>query len=268
MLILPGDTWVGTLSGGCVEEEVALRALPVMENGMPVLFSLDTQRRFGCPGLLEIFIERIEPQNGFLTSLAASIADRRPAEVVVISDSSFHSRGSYTRETAPPFADAFRQTILPPIRLVAVGKGADTDALAGFGNLLGWDVIVLEQVEAIDFYADARTALVVKNHHFGRDVASLARGLSNPFGYVGLLSSRKRKRQLMNVLEEECMGFENGMDDRFYAPSGLDMGADSPEEVALSIIAEIQTVLAGHDAGFLRNRSTAIHELPCKVAAL
>ena len=266
MLALPDGRWIGALSGGCIEEEVALRAVPVMETGQASLFSIDTQRRFGCPGLLEIFIERIEPGNAFLNYLAKCISDRRAAEIVVIYEKSFRAPGSYAEETAPSHADAFRQTLQPPIRLVAVGRGAGTDALAEFGNLLGWETIVLDRVEAIDLYADARTALVVKNHHFGRDAASLTRGLSNPFGYVGLIGSRKRKQRLLNMLDEECLQLENDMGGLIYGPAGLDIGADSPEEIALSIVSEIHAVMAGHEAGFLRDRSMPVHSIPCKIA--
>lgn len=264
MLVLPGGTWTGTLSGGCVEEDTAARAMNLIAGGGSELFTIDTQLRFGCPGLLTIFIERIEPRNPFLAYLSQCISRRCAAEIVVHYENSPSPSGSYACRDAPCLEGGFRQTIPPPIRLVIAGGGADTDALKNFADALGWDVVVLEGAELIGDYADARTALVVKNHNFGRDVASLARGVANTFGYVGLVSSRKRRRRIIRVLDEEYM--QAGVHPQLYGPAGLDIGADSPEEVALSIVAEIQAVMAGHEGGFLRGRANPIHDSICKTA--
>lgn len=265
LLALPSGGWIGTLSGGCIEEEISLRAAEVMRGGAPVTIQVDTLLRYGCPGLLEIFIERIEPRNRFLTALQTCIASRRTADVVVLHEESRPARGSHMADDAPE-TGGLRQRIQPAIRVVITGGGTDTDTLAGFCGILGWEVAVIETAEEIDAYADMRTALVVKNHHFGRDVAALARGFSSPFGYIGLLSSRKRKRKILEVLDEEYLQGDIASRENFHGPAGLDIGGESPEEVALSIVSEIQAVMTGHDAGFLSDRSTPIHRHSCEIA--
>jgi len=266
MLALQDKSWIGTLSGGCVEEEVAARAQSVIRTGDPELLTIDTLRRFGCPGLLTVFIERIEPQNKFMAYLARCISQRTTAGIIVIYENSIHPRGSFARESVSPFAHGLEQKIAPPVRVVIVGAGADTDAMVALCRILGWDVVILEQNALIPGYAEPRTALVIKNHNLGRDAAALASGLSAPFGYVGLLSSRKRRSRILNLLDEEYFPIENADSQHFYGPSGLDIGADSPEEVALSIIAEIQAVMTSHQGGFLRDRNAPIHEDSCTLA--
>ncbi len=266
MLVLADGTWTGTLSGGCVEEETAARAMPVIIGGKPELFTIDTQRRFGCPGSLAIFIERVEPRNAFLAYLAHAISRRQTAETVVIYDPAQDGAGSYAKKNAPSFAKALEEKIAPPVRMAIAGTGADTDALAAIGHVLGWDVAVLEQPELIEDFADERTALVIKNHHFGRDTATLARGFSARFGYVGLVSSRRRKEQVLKLLGEEYFLEEAGSRENFHGPSGLDIGAESPEEVALSIVSEIQAVMARRAGGFLRDRHAPIHDKSCTAA--
>lgn len=255
LLILPDGRTIGTLSGGCLEEEVAQRAQSTVDTGVPQLFSLETRQRFGCHGTLDIFVERIEPENAFFSYVAQCLTARQDARVRVIFENA-PQLGSFVQ--AGGDARGFTQIIAPPIRLIMIGDGPETEALLGFGEILGWEMLLREHPD-LTVTPDARTALLVKNHHFGRDYAALQSVLAQPFGYLGLLGSRKRKQQLLQALtsEDERLA-ENGLP-HFYAPAGLDLGAETPEEIALSIVAEIQTVMAGHSAGFLRERRTPIH---------
>ena len=267
MLLLPDGRQVGKLSGGCIEDEVAARAVPVFKSGNPDLFSVDTLLRFGCPGSLEIFVERIEPENEFLTYLHGCFTHRLPAEVVVLYHATHSQRASFPREKSPLLSEGFEQSIDVPIRVAIAGGGSDGDALLHFSRILGWDACLLEQNAALEPYADARTALIVKNHHFGRDAATLEAALRLPFGYVGLLGSRKRRNRIVDTLAGEYFLGEAGRLDHFHGPAGLDLGAESPEEIALSIIAEIQAVMNSRDGGFLSDRKGSIHERPtCPVA--
>jgi xanthine dehydrogenase accessory factor len=266
MLILPEGRTVGTLSGGCIEEEVALRALPVIATGSPALFVIDTLKRFGCHGTIEIFVERIELGNPFLNYLLRCFAMRVTARVRVVFEAS-HQLGSMPKATACPGSSGFEESIAPPVRLIILGESPGTESLKGFAHLLGWDCLQPDASARALIQADARTAVVIKQHHFGKDCTALQWALSQRFGYVGLLGSGKRKRQLMNTLLSEN-GIATDVElEHFHGPAGLDLGADSPDEVALAIIAEIQAVLAHHAAGFLRDRPGPIHAPLCPVMA-
>src|SRR5207249_7704618 len=87
---------------------------------------------------------------------------------------------------------------------------------------------------------DDRTAVIVKSHNYGRDFAALQKLLPLNLRYLGLIGPRKRRDQLLNDLLEVGIAINAG----FFAPAGLDLGAETPEEIALEIISEIQSVFA------------------------
>jgi xanthine/CO dehydrogenase XdhC/CoxF family maturation factor len=97
------------------------------------------------------------------------------------------------------------------------------------------------------------TAAVVMAHNFERDIAVLAELLKNPPAYVGVLGPRKRTARLLAAVGA------GGDEHRLFFPVGLDIGAETPEEIALSILAEIRAVAAGRSGGSLRDRPGPIH---------
>ncbi|MNL60006.1 putative xanthine dehydrogenase subunit A [compost metagenome] len=102
---------------------------------------------------------------------------------------------------------------------------------------------------------DARTAAVVMSHSLSADRAWLDALLATPIAYLGVMGPRARTARLLNDLPS-VIPPSNAL----HAPVGLDLGAETPEEVALAICAEIRAVLAGRRGGFLRERSGPIHD--------
>ncbi|MNX76415.1 putative xanthine dehydrogenase subunit A [compost metagenome] len=167
--------------------------------------------------------------------------------------------------------------LVPPVSLVICGVGADALALAEQARLLGWHVTALDHRQARltpermpsadrvlslapqDLAArvalDERTAVVVMSHSMTADCAWLEALLAAPIAYLGVMGPRKRTARLLDGLPAASLPL-----DTLYAPVGLDLGAESPEEVALAICAEIRAVLAGRPGGFLRERSGSIHD--------
>jgi xanthine/CO dehydrogenase XdhC/CoxF family maturation factor len=97
-------------------------------------------------------------------------------------------------------------------------------------------------------------------HNFGRDLLALDRLLPLQLRYVGLLGPRKRHAELLARLSEyRPLDFETGIRN-LYAPAGLDVGSEAPEEIALSIVSEVAAVLSGRCGGFLRERSSDTHK--------
>jgi xanthine dehydrogenase accessory factor len=253
MLICADGATAGSLSGGCLEEEVARRAAEVMRGGTPALMSFDTRLRFGCNGSIEVFVERM--QENFLAELAKNFAERRSSRVVtVFADSSELGTRLARRDTQIP-EGAFVQEIEPAIRLLIFGEGPDSISLRAFAEVLGWEVIEVDQPAELSNHADARTAAIVKSHNYGRDFAALCRLLKLDLPYVGLLGPRKRRDQLLNAVLDEGIA----IDAEVFAPAGLDLGAETPEELALALVSEIQAVFAGASAESLRGRKAPIH---------
>jgi xanthine/CO dehydrogenase XdhC/CoxF family maturation factor len=94
-------------------------------------------------------------------------------------------------------------------------------------------------------------------HNYDRDRNILRRLLRSKCLYVGALGPKKRTE---NLLEEIGETFTNEQLGRLYAPVGLDIGADTPEEIALAVVAEIRAVLSHRNGGFLRERKGSIYK--------
>lgn len=254
MLVCPDGVTVGSLSGGCLEEEVARRAFEVMRTGTPSLMSFDTRLRFGCNGSIEVFVEVV--REGFLAQLAANFKERCSCRAVTLfegDDQKLGTRLLALDEQLP--GGAFLQEIEPPIQLVIFGDGPDSIPLRAFAEVLGWNVIEIDQAADLPSRLDERSAAIVKSHNYGRDFAALRHLLQLDLPYVGLLGPRKRRDQLLNAVLDSGIS----IDAEVFAPAGLDLGAETPEEIALALISEIQAVFAGASAESLRDRKAPIH---------
>jgi xanthine dehydrogenase accessory factor len=236
MLICGDGTTVGSLSAGCLESEVAECAREVLRTGQSVVVSFDTRRRFGCAGKIDIFIERIG--DDFFADLAENLQARR----VHVAITRFEG-------------EEFVQKISPPLRLLIFGDGPDNAPFRSLGHFLGWDIIEIIDANLFSIAPDAWTAAIVKSHNYGRDFVTLQKLLPLELRYVGLIGPRKRRDQIMSELLEVGITVNAG----FFGPAGLDLGAETPEEIAFEIVAEIQRVFA-HGSGLsLREKKIPIH---------
>ena len=102
-------------------------------------------------------------------------------------------------------------------------------------------------------------------HNFGRDIAALDRLLPLGLPYLGLLGPKRRHAELVARLQE-IRSLEPAWLEGLFAPAGLDIGSEAPEEIALSIVSEAAAVLADRRGGFLRNRAAAIHTVSAREA--
>jgi xanthine/CO dehydrogenase XdhC/CoxF family maturation factor len=307
MLITTGGEMIGAVSGGCLEEQVAHVAQEVLATGEAVLLRFDTTLLFGCHGLVEILVERLDRAGvDILGAVARRWTARQPCVIAVVfaaSDNVGPHLGSYfvSKETASslpweaqrdalavleggrsaqhayPWGECFFEIVQPAIRLVIVGGGYDVLPLARLGRSLGWDVqMVVHPAEAVPAAEDRRlvaspadlaarlrpdplTAVVLMEHHFGRDLAYLDALVSLPLPYLGLLGPRRRREQLLAALFESGHAPDAGALTKLRSPVGLDLGAETPEEIALSIAAEIRAALAQRSARPLRECRGPIH---------
>ncbi len=248
MLIATDGSYLGALSGGCLEEEVAARAPEVIASGTPARMHFDTRLRYGCNGAIDILVERL-PEN-FLGGIAEAFRARRVCLAVT---DSLGSRLIGSIVEAP--AEAFVQEIAPPLQLLLIGNGPDSPALRAFAQTLGWKVVETEEAAALPNAFDDWTAAIVKTHNYGRDFAALQKLLPLGLRYVALLGPRRRRDQLLHALADAAVESRSEL----FAPAGLDIGAESPEQIALAMVAEIQSFFANADAESLRERKAPIH---------
>lgn len=255
MLIATDRGTVGTLSGGCLEEELAARAQEVITSNVPILLHFDTRLRYGCHGAIDVFIEPLQP--ALLEAVAVAQRARVNCVVATVFENQ-HSLGSEIvrapEEAAP---GAFVQTIHPPVQLLLIGTGPDGPAFLALAFTLGWQIVEIDDAVTLPNEFDDWTAAIVKSHNYGRDFSALQALLPLGLRYVGLMGPRKRRDQLLADLFDRagCINAE------FFAPAGLDLGAETPEEIALAIVAEIQSVFAAASRGSLRDRKAPIHAI-------
>ena len=179
-------------------------------------------------------------------------------------------------------AEVFIEVIQPPVPLVIFGAGHDAVPLVRFAKELGWHVTVVDprpgyatrqRFPLADILVVCRpgevhehieihrgTVAVVMTHHYLHDADLLRTLLPLPLRYLGLLGSKRRTQRLLHEARTEGVLLSESNLDLVYGPIGLDIGADTPEEIALAIAAEIQAVLAGRSGGMLRIREGPLHE--------
>lgn len=258
MLISVDGNTAGSLSAGCIEEEVTRRALEVLETGESTIMSFDTRKRFGCAGTIEIFIERVS--NNLLVELARNLDARRSCCAITRFNGNEVgtriSRSDCKQDYEDEHERRLLQEIHPPMRLFVFGGGSDSAPLHLFANSLGWQTFEMADANALPIEPDEWTAAIVKSHNYGRDFAALQKLLPLDLRYVGLIGPRKRRNQLLGDLLDLGVTINAG----FFAPAGLSIGAETSEEIALAIISEIQRVFAGCSGESLRERKSSIHK--------
>jgi xanthine dehydrogenase accessory factor len=274
MLIAPDKHFVGHLSAGCLEDEIAELAQEVISTGKRACMQFDLRARFACDGSIEVFIERLSRPSAFIDGLARAVNERVSILVATNYDVVNGMTGTRVLEKASPSnvksavaePKEFLQLIEPPVRLLLFGEHFDVHPIQELASFLGWQTEIWRDLHGIP-KGDLRTAAVVLSHNFGRDLAALKHLFANQFGYIGLLGPRRRKQQLINYLIEE--GYSAEKLSTLHSPAGLDIGAETAEEIALAIVAEIQAAMTHRTAGYLRERKAAIHSMEdsnlCKV---
>ncbi|MCL1465609.1 XdhC family protein [Argonema galeatum] len=178
-------------------------------------------------------------------------------------------------------AEVLIEVIHPPVSLVVFGAGDDAIPVVRLAKELGWDVTIIDRRAAYATSArfqeadaivichpeevrshltlDCHTAAVVMTHNYLCDRDILQTLIPSPLPYIGILGARNRTKKLLQDLQQIGFVLDSEQLNRLYAPVGLDLGAETPLEIALAIIAEIKAVMAERSGGFLRNRKAPIH---------
>lgn len=177
----------------------------------------------------------------------------------------------------------FLESILPPVPLVIFGAGHDALPIVELARGLGWqtevvdpqarpvsrsrfamaDRVTLSRPEevAAKLTITPRTLTLLMTHNYSHDLELLRFLLASPARYIGVMGPRKRTERMLSELEagEDMFCMEEADLARLYSPAGLDIGANAPAEIALSIIAEMRAALDGRRGQMLRERRGSIH---------
>ena len=188
-------------------------------------------------------------------------------------------RGARNRLLELDDARVFAEVCGPPPRLVIIGAVDTADALCQAAKLLGWETIVVdarakfatrERIPTADrlivewpeealaeVQPDHATAVLVLTHDAKFDIPALKAALTSDAFYIGALGSRRNQERRREKLLEE--GIDEAELERISGPCGLDLGAESQPETALSILAEMVALRAGRSGGRLRDSKQRIH---------
>lgn len=178
----------------------------------------------------------------------------------------------------------FVEFVEPPPAVVIAGAGNDVLPLVEMMVMLGWHITVVDgrshyatsrrfgkvdrvlvarPGEVLDrVNADAQTLFLLMTHNYNYDLAFLRELVKKSFRYIGILGPRKKFDRMLGDLREGGLRLNQEQLACIYSPVGLDIGAETAEEIAVSIVAEIKTVLAGRSGGALKEKPDPIHGRP------
>lgn len=182
--------------------------------------------------------------------------------------------------------EVFIELIQPSISLIIFGGGFDARPVSNLAKSLGWKVMVTDECVAHiapvffptadklslcrrdyvdrDFDITPYTACVLMSHNYEYDRDVLKKLLKSPTPYIGILGPRKRFEKMVTELAAQAITIAADDLHRIHSPIGLDIGAEAPDEIAVSIIAEIQGKFANRSGGFLKYRNAPIHNRDSK----
>ena len=176
---------------------------------------------------------------------------------------------------------AFIEFMQPAVSLVIVGAGNDAIPMMQIANTLGWDIrvvdgrnthakpekfqtacqVLVSKPEEVlgQLPIDDRTAFVMMTHNYNYDIAMLKALLPMDIPYIGMLGPKKKTARMLKEIQDAGLKIDDKMLEKVYGPTGLELGAETPEEIALSITAEILSVMNGTPGGQLKRKNDVIH---------
>lgn len=176
---------------------------------------------------------------------------------------------------------AFIEFIKPAVSMVIIGAGNDVMPMVEIADLLGWEsrvvdgrssharperfekscqVLVSKPENVLEqIFIDEQTVFVLMTHNYNYDKAMLKILVGKNVSYIGMLGPKKKLDRMLQEIKDEGITLTEEQKDSIFAPVGLDIGAETAEEIAVSIIAEIKVVLSGKTSLPLRTINEAIH---------
>ncbi|HLY23701.1 MAG TPA: XdhC/CoxI family protein [bacterium] len=326
LLIRADGRTVGSVSGGCLEGDIAEIARGVLDSGQARLAQYDLTSDddavwglgLGCNGAIDVFIEPVAgdlparlrraiderrtlvlatliagpegltpgarlylPEDGAAEGTLGDPALDAAARAASRTQLDAHKSAVVSLAGSRGPAEVFVEVLVPPLPLLICGAGHDTLPVAHLAHELGWWVMVADSRPAFatrdrfpgadevvladdadvpkKVRIDRNTFVVVMTHNFLHDRTLLRALLGTPARYIGLLGPRARTDRLLADLARDGVPVDDGQRARLFAPVGVDLGAESPEEIALSILAEILALHNGRRVASLRERGGPIH---------
>lgn len=294
MLIFENGDMVGAVSGGCVEKEVLYQAQSVFSSNTPKVMTYDGRYRLGCEGILYILLEPFAPNASFFEHFWNAIEARTVFQTTSYFQKEhsentnygtvFHFGGatwttSNDRERQVEGLLTFQQEMEPCFRLLIIGAEHDAVQLCQYASLTGWEVIVVAnpreektekdfpgihkliqmEPESFTYLLDNQTAAVIMTHSFVKDLQFVMALKEERGAYIGLLGPAKRREKLFGELLERCPDISESFLEQLHGPAGIDIGAETPQEISISILSEILSTINRIKPQPLKQKEGKIH---------
>ena len=238
------------------------------------LFSLQN-RKGEQPGTCMLLTEEGALKNTFMSN---ELHNQVLSDMQKALQTNHSAEKEYFTETV---LTGFIELITPPVSLIVFGAGNDAIPVMQMAAVLGWQLTVVDgrsnhatqqrfpmaqraivanaATALAHLSLDSRTAVVLMTHNYNYDIAMLQQLLPLQLPYVGVLGPKKKLDRMLQELEEKGMEIAPQQLQHIYGPTGLDIGAETSEEIALSILSEIKAVMAGRNGSSLRSKQHTIH---------
>jgi xanthine dehydrogenase accessory factor len=307
MLVGEDGTFVGGISGGCLEGDALKRARLAILTDVPSIVRYDTSKDdvhqigvgLGCNGIIDVLFKPInpqDPQNPIKFLQEREQSTRQITSYVTITKSTqSHVLGNIYNITnsLPSFLEnfvseignltqtqvlnltpdlsIFYEVLPPPIHIYIHGHQYDIYSLISLIQYIGWEYTAVapksklksnisyqEPDGLFQIKYDKYSAALIMSHDYNADKKTLSTLANSNLPYIGILGPKVRSQKLIAELHSE--GLTLPSNEILYYPMGLDLGGQSPEEIALSIISEIKAVFANRPATSLKYREYPIYD--------
>ena len=295
MLINENGKTVGAVSGGCVEKEIQRQTQTVFKTGKAKMMTYDGRLRLGCEGILYILIEPLTLTLEFLETFNSYLDNRKTFKAITRYSKTpgenesmgtiieFKEKIFSLNDTKPEKAEkhlTFSQTFPPLFQLYIFGAEHDAVEVCKAANNLGWKVTVVagpDEAKTIDYFSgasqlitptfdtidtssiDKETAIILMTHSFNKDVQYLMALKEVKPAYFGLLGSNQRRERVLEKFLEYYPDISTEFIEQLHGPAGINIGAETPAEIAVSILAEILSVVRKQEPVALREKTGSIH---------
>ena len=282
MLIAEDGNWWGGISGGCLEGDILKKAQLALFSQSYKSITYDTREEdpfalgigLGCQGVIEIFINPFQDQiNELVSTLEKHLAGNVAHTLAISYSNAFQITMNDANDShgCTWENELFTEYLPAPMTVWVLGNQFDAQGFIQQANLVAWrvnwvgilskmpsDVQVQKRFGYEELWPIQSTDyLVMMTHDLEKDVKILEKLLSAPIkpAYVGMLGPKKRFDKLQNHFKEDLVTLLP-----ISTPIGLDIGAEGPEEIAISIISEILSTKNNRNGQRLSLRDRAIHE--------
>jgi xanthine/CO dehydrogenase XdhC/CoxF family maturation factor len=294
MLIIENNEMIGAVSGGCVEKDILRHSQSIFLDGQSKMMTYDGRYRLGCEGILYILLEEFKPKESFFDAFVKCLETRQEFMI----QSNYLKKEGLTKGIgttleiegqayslsnigmSESITLQFTQKMPPCFKLMIFGTEHDAVKLCQLASFNGWEVTVvsgpLESKTiknfpgATAFYSvspddlelnsiDSETAVVLMSHNFANDLKYLLELKDTRPVYIGMLGPSHRREKLLSQFLEYCPDVDEQFLELIHGPAGLNIGAETPQEIAISILSEILSVVRSQTPIALKEKVGGIH---------